>query len=73
MTSTSALNHIEAEQATSHKAYVFPASFAQRRLWFLDQFTPGDPTYNVPGDVEIEGPLDVDALERSLQEVCAPP
>lgn len=69
MTSTSASNHVEAEQANLQEAFVFPASFAQRRLWFLDQFTPGDPTYTLPGDVEIEGPLAVDALERSLQEV----
>jgi non-ribosomal peptide synthetase component F/acyl carrier protein len=69
MTSTSALNQLEAEQANSHKAFVFPASFAQRRLWFLDQLIPGDPTYTVPGAVEIEGPLDVEALEKSLQEV----
>jgi non-ribosomal peptide synthetase component F/acyl carrier protein len=69
MTSASDLNQIDTEQANSRKAFVFPASFAQRRLWFLDQLTPGDPTYNVPGDVEIDGPLDVDALKRSLQEV----
>ncbi|MFZ1007337.1 MAG: condensation domain-containing protein [Candidatus Sulfotelmatobacter sp.] len=69
MTSASALNQVDAEPGKSHKAFVFPASFAQRRLWFLDQLIPGDPAYTVPGAVEIEGPLDVDALERSLQEV----
>ena len=54
MMSTSALNQSNAERANS-QSFVFPASFAQRRLWFLDQFTPGDPTYTVPGAVEIEG------------------
>jgi len=68
MMSTSALNQSNAERANS-QSFVFPASFAQRRLWFLDQLNPGDPTYTVPGGVEMEGPIDVDALERSLQEI----
>jgi non-ribosomal peptide synthetase component F/acyl carrier protein len=51
------------------QAFTFPASFAQRRLWFLDQLTPGDVSYNVPGAVEIEGEIDTGALERSLQEI----
>ncbi|MBZ5509519.1 MAG: amino acid adenylation domain-containing protein, partial [Acidobacteriia bacterium] len=46
-----------------------PLSFAQQRLWFLNQLTPGDTSYNVPGAVQIEGPLDVNALEKSLQEI----
>ncbi len=41
-------------------------SFAQERLWFLDQLEPGDPTYVVPLAVRIEGPLDIDALGRAI-------
>ncbi len=46
-----------------------PVSFAQQRLWFLDQFTPGNPSYNIPTPVRIEGPLDAAVLERAIREV----
>jgi amino acid adenylation domain-containing protein/non-ribosomal peptide synthase protein (TIGR01720 family) len=48
-----------------------PLSFAQQRLWFLDQLEPGDPSYNVAAAARIAGPLDADLLERSLQAVIA--
>ncbi|MGA8431127.1 MAG: amino acid adenylation domain-containing protein [Candidatus Sulfotelmatobacter sp.] len=46
-----------------------PLSFAQQRLWFLDQLEPGNPLYNVPCAIHLEGNLDQDALERSLNEI----
>ncbi len=49
--------------------YVFPASFAQRRIWFLDQFQPGSPFYNIPMAVRIKGALRAGALERGIQEI----
>jgi len=48
---------------------VFPVSFAQQRLWFLDQFRPGDTAYLIPWSLRLTGPLDVGALERSLDEI----
>ncbi len=46
-----------------------PLSFAQQRLWFLDQLHPANPAYNISGAVEIQGLLNVAALEQSLNEI----
>jgi len=46
-----------------------PLSFAQQRLWFLDQWQPGNPIYNEPAAVRIEGALDEAALFRALREI----
>ncbi|HYG62256.1 MAG TPA: condensation domain-containing protein, partial [Thermoanaerobaculia bacterium] len=43
-----------------------PLSFAQERLWFLDQLRPGSSAYNVPVAFRLCGPLDQDALAASL-------
>ena len=46
-----------------------PLSFAQQRLWFLDQLEPGSVAYNIPAALRIRGPLDLVALERSVNEI----
>ncbi|PSB57478.1 hybrid non-ribosomal peptide synthetase/type I polyketide synthase, partial [Chamaesiphon polymorphus] len=46
-----------------------PLSFAQQRLWFLDRLEPDSPLYNIPVTVRLQGTLQIDLLERSLQEV----
>jgi amino acid adenylation domain-containing protein/non-ribosomal peptide synthase protein (TIGR01720 family) len=46
-----------------------PLSFAQQRIWFLDQFALGSPFYNVDNALRIRFPLNVEALERSYNEV----
>jgi amino acid adenylation domain-containing protein len=46
-------------------------SFAQERLWFLDQFDPGSPVYNISRALQIEGPLDSTALQKALDGILA--
>ncbi|HEY2510863.1 MAG TPA: amino acid adenylation domain-containing protein, partial [Polyangiaceae bacterium] len=46
-----------------------PLSFAQQRLWFLDQLEPGSAGYNMPAAMRVEGPLDVESLRRAFEEI----
>ncbi|HYH46354.1 MAG TPA: amino acid adenylation domain-containing protein, partial [Thermoanaerobaculia bacterium] len=46
-----------------------PLSFAQERLWFLDQFEPGRAAYNIPTALRFGGPLDLPRLAASFTEV----
>jgi amino acid adenylation domain-containing protein len=46
-----------------------PLSFAQQRLWFLNQLIPEDPVYNMSRVVRIQGSLNLSALEKSLTEI----
>src|SRR4051812_9321860 len=46
-----------------------PLSFAQERLWFLDQLEPGSAVYNVCQAVRLAGTLDLNALEKTLNEI----
>ena len=44
-----------------------PLSFAQERLWFLEQLEPG--TYNVPETLRLTGPLQLEALRESFSHI----
>lgn len=46
-----------------------PVSFAQQRLWFLDQLDPGNTIYLMPTALRVTGPLDVPLLERSFNDL----
>ena len=46
-----------------------PLSFAQQRLWFLDQLSPGSSAYNIPEGYRLSGRLDGKALEAALGEI----
>src|SRR5256885_8735861 len=45
------------------------ASFAQERLWFLQQLEPESAAYNVPRAIRILGPVNLATLEQSLNEI----
>jgi hypothetical protein len=49
---------------------ILPLSFAQQRLWFLHQLTPGVAAYNVSAAARLSGPLDAVALAASLAEIA---
>ncbi|MBE9120010.1 amino acid adenylation domain-containing protein [Tychonema sp. LEGE 07199] len=51
------------------EVFVFPASFAQQRLWFLDQFSPENPFYNVVTALRLIGSLNLTALEQTFNEI----
>src|SRR3984893_10445909 len=54
----------------SQRARSLALSYAQERLWFLDQLLPGNPFYNIAGAVRVGGAaLDIGALEASFNEV----
>nr|HET6902976.1 condensation domain-containing protein [Ktedonobacteraceae bacterium] len=57
---------IASNTSVEQDAFVLPASFAQERLWFLDQLEPNRATYNMASTAYIRTPLDRDALEQSL-------
>src|SRR5262249_22569501 len=48
---------------------LLPLSFAQQRLWFLDQLESGSTSYNMPMAVRLFGELHVQALERTLTQI----
>jgi amino acid adenylation domain-containing protein len=49
--------------------YVFPTSYGQRSLWFLDQFAPGNSRYNLSIAIRFRSPLNIAALEQSIGEI----
>jgi len=54
---------------SQEEVFVFPASFAQQRLWFLSQLVPENPFYNVSAAVRLCGQLNIAALEQTFNEI----
>src|SRR6185369_9609422 len=52
------------------RAGALPLSFAQQRLWFLDQLQPGNAAYNMPMPLKVAGPLSVPVLSHALTELA---
>ena len=51
------------------RAEALPLSFAQQRLWFLDQLQPGDAAYNIPAALRVIGEFDVAAFAFAVNEI----
>jgi amino acid adenylation domain-containing protein/non-ribosomal peptide synthase protein (TIGR01720 family)/FkbM family methyltransferase len=72
------INFLESRRAKSSlsiarveaRGVELPLSFAQQRLWFIDQMAPGHSVYNIPAAVRLKGRLNVAALGQSLQEIA---
>lgn len=60
----------DAESIPRRKEHQAPLSFAQQRLWFLDQFLPGSCAYNVPRAFRLHGLLDTAALQHALDSLA---
>ncbi|MFP2931843.1 amino acid adenylation domain-containing protein [Pyxidicoccus sp. 3LG] len=50
-------------------AGVIPASYAQQRIWFIQQLEPNSTAYHIPLAISLKGPLEVSSLERALTEL----
>ncbi|MFH9405270.1 amino acid adenylation domain-containing protein [Streptomyces sp. NPDC017638] len=61
---------MDAPPAQTEDVLVFPASFAQSRLWFMDRLAPGGTVYNVPLVIGLSGPLDTRLLADCLTAVA---
>ena len=48
-----------------------PLSFAQQRLWFLNQIQPDSPAYNISRAIQMSGALNVEALRKALSGIVA--
>jgi amino acid adenylation domain-containing protein/FkbM family methyltransferase len=62
-------SNVEQQIPRREEVSELPLSFAQQRLWLLEQLQPGTATYNVPKFLYLDGPLNISALEQSFSEI----
>src|SRR5437764_12590132 len=62
---------VEQLRLVTGQSQTSPLSFAQERLWFLDQLEPNSPRYNMSSVVRLTGRLDLAALESALNALVA--
>ncbi|ASN39483.1 non-ribosomal peptide synthetase [Arthrobacter sp. 7749] len=60
-----------AKQHKDHQAGRIPLSYAQSRLWFLNQLDPGSADYNIALAVRLTGELNVEALAQAIDDLVA--
>ncbi len=61
---SSSINHV-------HEGKRVPLSFAQQRLWFLEQWDRENPVYHISRAIQFNGPINVTALEKSIKGIIA--
>ena len=59
----------ETANAGAEDVFLFPLSFAQQRLWFLQQMNPQSPAYNMPVASRLSGALNATALQQALNAI----
>ncbi len=62
-------NENTADDSFEEDVYIFPASFGQKRFWFLDQFEPNSPYYNIPSAFRLKGAFDAPVFKKAVQEI----
>ncbi|HET8892158.1 MAG TPA: condensation domain-containing protein, partial [Candidatus Angelobacter sp.] len=60
---------VKKDSQQPRKAKAYPLSYAQQRLWFVQQLEPASAAYSIPCALRLEGVLDRPALRRSLNEI----
>ncbi len=61
--------HIAPIEPIADRTQPLPLSFAQERLWILEQFAPGSAAYNIPAALRLRGDLNTTALEQALKDI----
>ncbi len=54
---------------SDESVWIFPASFAQQRLWFLEGLQSNTATYNLPATIRLTGALNVEVLQQSINAI----
>ena len=68
--------HLKSEEGNAERAIPrrpdfapAPLSFAQQRMWFMDQLQPGNPAYNRSTHIHLRGALNIAVFDNSLNEI----
>ncbi|MCP4001220.1 MAG: amino acid adenylation domain-containing protein [Gammaproteobacteria bacterium] len=64
-------NAVEINIPHADRSQTIPLSFAQQRIWFLEEFEGGSSIYNIPWAMRIKGQFNADALQSSLGKLIA--
>jgi len=51
------------------EVYVFPTTYPQKQIWFINQLNQDSPAYNIPFAYDIKGDLDVSAIQQAINEI----